>query len=173
MKLNAVTGGSFDDTANKALPPKLVPQPELEVRPGDVLITRGSGVTRLVGSAVFVEETRSKLMICDLIFRVVFLNDSQILPRFLTEVLGTSYVRKQIVEHRTGDAPMMQKITKTALMGLSIPLPSTSIQQTLIDDLATIRNHVNAKRAEAATLRQSAWATFESALFTASEETAA
>src|SRR5574337_766165 len=84
LKLSALTGGRFDGSANKALPPKLQPQPELEVCAGDVLITRGSGVTRLVGAAVFVEETRGQLMICDLIFRVVFLNESPILPRFLT-----------------------------------------------------------------------------------------
>ncbi|MCR1770928.1 hypothetical protein EXE55_12055 [Burkholderia glumae] len=170
LKLSAVTGGRFDSTANKALPPKLRPLPELEVRSGDVLITRGSGVTRLVGAAVFVEEARGQLMICDLIFRVVFLNESPILPHFLAVVLGTAYVRKQIEERRTGDAPMMQKITKTALMGLSIPLPDIDIQKDLVAGLISARRHAEYKRTEAATLRQSAWATFETALFNTTEE---
>jgi restriction endonuclease S subunit len=128
-----------------------------------------SGVTRLVGSAIFVEETRPNLLICDLIFRMVFLDSSPILPRFLTEVLGTSNVRKQLEECRTGDASMMQKITKTALAGLSIPLPDTAIQQVLVDELNTVRNYVKVKRAEAVALRKAAWATFESALFTSAE----
>jgi len=79
LKLNAVTTGEFDDTANKALPKSMVPVPELEVKAGDVLITRGSGVTRLVGAAVYVESTRPGLMICDLMFRVVFLERSPLL----------------------------------------------------------------------------------------------
>lgn len=172
LKLNAVTTGKFDESANKALPPKLVAQPELEVRPGDVLITRGSGVTRLVGATVFVESARPRLIICDLMFRVAFFEDSPIVPRFLAEVLKTSALRKQIEERRTGDAPMMQKITKTALIELSIPLPDKGIQQQLVDNLLSIRNTAGDKRRAATALRQSAWSCFESALFTTSEEPA-
>ena len=72
LKLSAVTSGRLKPAENKVLPLGVDRRPELEVRSGDVLITRGSGVTRLVGATIFVaDEPRGKLMICDLIFRVV------------------------------------------------------------------------------------------------------
>jgi type I restriction enzyme S subunit len=165
LKLNAVTGGNFDDSAHKALPNMIEARQELEVQSGDVLITRGSGVSRLVGAAVYVETTRPGLMFPDLIFRVKFLDDSPILPRFLTALLRTGWVRKQIEERRTGAAPMMQKITKTALMGLLIPVPDVDIQRMLIDKLSRSLEETTRKCAEATSLRQLAWAAFESALF--------
>jgi type I restriction enzyme S subunit len=165
LKLNAVTGGNFDDSAHKALPNMIEARQELEVRSGDVLITRGSGVTRLVGAAVYVETTRPGLMFPDLIFRVKFLDDSPILPRFLPALLRTGWVRKQIEERRTGAAPMMQKITKTALMGLLIPVPDVDIQRILIDKLSHSLEETRRKCAEATSLRQLAWDAFESALF--------
>jgi type I restriction enzyme S subunit len=42
LKLGAVSFGAFDESASKALPPQLEAKPEYEVRPGDVLITRGN-----------------------------------------------------------------------------------------------------------------------------------
>lgn len=170
LKLSAVTTGEFNDSANKALPTKLQPQPELEVRPGDVLITRGSGVTRLVGATVFVESTRTQLMICDLMYRVVFHDNSPIVPRYLAEVLRTPFLRKQIEERRTGDAPMMQKITKTALLELTIPLPDIGVQRELVNDLLLARSAAKEKREAALRLRQTAWAAFESSVFSPTEK---
>ena len=46
LKLSAVTGGHLKPEENKALRPSMKAKPELEVKKGDVLITRGSGVTR-------------------------------------------------------------------------------------------------------------------------------
>ncbi len=46
-------------------------------------------------------------------------------------------------------------------------------QQRLVDDIGASRADAANKRTEAATLRQSAWATFEAALFTATEEPSA
>ena len=124
LKLSAVTLGYFKPSENKALPTKMEPRQELEVKRGDVLVARGSGMTRLVGASVFVaNEPPSKMIICDLIFRVIFKEESDIQPAFLAAMLATSELRGQIEERRTGAAPMMQKITKTALMSLRLPLP--------------------------------------------------
>ena len=62
-------------------------------------------------------------------------------------------------------------INSTVIRTAPIPLPSLSVQKSLIAELSTSEVKANAKRTEAATLRQSAWATFEAALFTATEET--
>lgn len=169
LKLSAVTRTPFAESENKALPKKFAPREELEVKPGDVLITRGSGITRLVGAAVFVEHVRPKLMICDLIFRVQFGRDSTILPEFLASVLRTPGLRKQIEERRTGAAPMMQKITKSALLDVMVPVPTLEEQQSLLNEVTVARRMAHAKRAQAQTLRASAWTAFESALFTTND----
>ena len=131
LKLSAVTSGHLKPSENKALPPEVEPRPELEVKRGNVLITRGSGATRLVGATAFVaDEPPGKLMICDLIFRVIFKKANEIDPAFLAVTLATTRLRSQIEERRTGAAPMMQKITKSALMSLRLPLPSKPEQIT-------------------------------------------
>ena len=125
LKLSAITSGCFRPDQNKALPARMAPRPELKVKAGDVLITRGSGVTRLVGSTTLVDDAPpTRLMICDLIFRVAFAKKSSVSPAYVTEVLRTSDLRRQIEERRTGAAPMMQKITKSGLNSLTFPLPA-------------------------------------------------
>ena len=166
LKLSAVTGSYFKPEENKALRPSLKSKPALEVKKGDVLITRGSGVTRLVGAAMYIEaEPMNHLMICDLIFRVLFKEASKIEPAFLAVVLGTSELRSQIEDQRTGAAPMMQKITKTVLMGLTFPLPPVPIQQSMIKALGDARTKATGLRADAAALRAQAWTEFEAAVY--------
>jgi type I restriction enzyme, S subunit len=146
------------------------------VKKGDVLITRGSGVTRLVGAAVLVEtEPPTRLMICDLIFRVVFGANSEIDPAFLAFLLGTSELRSQIEDQRTGAAPMMQKTTKTVLMGLTFPLPPLPEQEKMVQALTDARTKGAQQRLDASTVRAKAWAAFENAVYSAEvvEEAAA
>jgi type I restriction enzyme S subunit len=166
LKLSAITTGTFDPTANKALSPKFAPRPGIEVKAGDVLITRGSGIARLVGATVLVgSAVRSRLMVCDLIFRVRFLGDTPIVPGYLVRVLRTTDLRRQIEERRTGAPPMMQKITKSALLDLDVPIPDIGTQRAFVRGLEKTAIAAGEKRTEAATLRQSAWSAFEAALF--------
>lgn len=168
LKLSAITSGRFRPDQNKALPAKMMPRPELEVKAGDVLITRGSGVTRLVGSTALVDaDAPQKLMICDLIFRVAFNEKSRVKPAYVAEVLRTSHLRRQIEERRTGAAPMMQKITKSGLNSLTFPLPPIDDQRTLIDALGSGRAEAAALRAEAAAIRTNAWHAFEASVYAA------
>jgi type I restriction enzyme S subunit len=170
LKLSAVTGGHLKPEENKALRPSLKPKPELEIKKGDVLITRGSGVTRLVGAATFVdEEPPSRLMICDLIFRVVFKDDSEIDAAFLAAILATSELRSQIEDQRTGAAPMMQKTTKTVLMGLTFPLPPKPEQENMVKALADARAEAATSRAKAVNVRAQAWSDFEAAVYAAED----
>jgi type I restriction enzyme S subunit len=171
LKLSAITSGRFRPDQNKALPSKISPRPELEVKAGDVLITRGSGVTRLVGSTALVNaEPPARLMICDLIFRVAFSAKSQVLPAYIAEVLRTTDLRRQIEERRTGAAPMMQKITKSGLNGLTFPLPPLDEQRALIAALEAGRAKAAALRLGAAALRASAWTDFEGAVYASASE---
>lgn len=169
LKLGAVSFGTFDATENKELPASLKPRPEYEVKTGDVLISRAN-VVRYVGACAYVESTPPHLMLCDKIFRVRFRSDGKLLPRFLAEAMKLHSVREQIESRLTGTSPTMKNISKPSLLGLEFPLPDIEVQEQLVENVASARATAVAKRSEAATLRQSAWAAFESALFTVSEE---
>ena len=171
LKLGAVSFGVYDPHQNKALPARLKPRPQYEVNTGDVLISRAN-VVRYAGACVYVESTPPHLMLCDKIFRVRFRSDGQLLPRFFAEAMKLRLVREHIESRLTGTSPTMKNISKPALLDISFPLPDLSAQQLFIDEIADWKKTASIKRAESTALRQSAWAAFESALFTSPEETA-
>jgi type I restriction enzyme S subunit len=145
LKLGAVSFGDFDESANKAVPSTFKPKPEYEVRPGDVLITRGN-VLSLVGAAVYVKETRKHLMLPDLVFRVVWAQKSLIAGPFLAELLQTSILRQQIEFIATGTSPTMKKVTKPGLLDLNIPLPPLAVQKEIMQRIAAGRAEIARER---------------------------
>lgn len=70
LKLSAVTSSEFIAGENKALPSELQPKAGTEVAVGDILLCR-KNTRELVGSSVYVWNTRPNLHMSDLIFRVV------------------------------------------------------------------------------------------------------
>ncbi len=163
LKLGAVSYGTFDDTANKALPKELKPIPVLEFRSGDPLITRAN-VSQLVGACAYVESTRPHLMLCDKIFRVVPHTDFRLDFRYLAEVLKTPHLRRQIQGSATGASPTMQNITKPSLFALRLPLPPLATQQALMAEVFAARLEANREGAAADKLTAHAAAELESAL---------
>jgi type I restriction enzyme S subunit len=170
LKLGAVSFGVFDENQNKALPKRLKPRPHLEVKRGQILISRAN-ITRLVGATALIGETRDKLMLCDKIFRVVPLDPSPVDPAFLTEVLRIPEVRRQIESNVTGTSPTMKNISKPALMGLTFPLPPKVNQVAIVEALYNAQAQALALRDEAKQVRAKAWANFEAAVY-AAEDTA-
>lgn len=151
LKLGAVSFGSFNEKENKALPPSLAPEPALEIKPGDVLISRAN-IPRLVGACAHVTATRPRLLLCDKIFRVVPKPKPEILPEYIAEVMKLSHLRRQIETSVTGSSPTMQNITKPALLGLRLPLPPLAIQRQLVAEVTAARARIAANRAAAAKL---------------------
>ncbi|MEO1077086.1 MAG: hypothetical protein AAFX41_14155, partial [Bacteroidota bacterium] len=165
LKVGAVSSGYFRPEENKALPSKLDPISEIEVRAGDVLIGRAN-VLRLVGAAAFVRESRSRLMLCDKIFRVEFDPDVPIDSEYLVAVLQTPAVRQQIELAATGTSPTMKNISKLSLLDLSIPLPeSLSEQRRLAQGLVEKRASASHLRSQAVDRRSEADAQFAEVVF--------
>jgi type I restriction enzyme S subunit len=165
LKVSAASAGFYRETENKALPVSLRPRPTLEIRAGDVLITRASGVANLVGVSTYVESTQEKLLLCDKLFRIVFRPNSQIDPRFLAVVLRLNSVRSQIVREFSTQSGMMKNVSKPILLSLVFPLPPLDDQLTLIEALETTRAAAKGLRAEAAAARVGARAAFEEAVY--------
>lgn len=168
LKLGAVSFGTFNENENKALPKHLKPRKHLEVKSGQILISRAN-VTRLVGATAMITETRDKLMLCDKIFRVVPLDTAPIDPVFLTEVLRISDLRRQIESNLTGTSPTMKNISKPALLGLTFPLPPLPEQQKMVQALGDARTTATSLRTDAARIRAQAWTDFEAAVYAAED----
>jgi type I restriction enzyme S subunit len=148
LKLGAVSFGWFDENQNKAFPLGLKPKEQYEIKSGDLILIRGN-VPQYVGACALVGDVRPKLMLCDLMFRVIWKADSQILPKYLDEILKTPHLRWQIENNLTGTSPTMKKTSKPALMALRFPLPPLDIQETII-------SKIEAKRKEARSLQDDA-----------------
>ena len=168
LKLGAVSFGVFNPEENKALPRHLEPRPHLEVKPGELLISRAN-ITRLVGAIALIGETRPKLMLCDKIFRVVSRESTPVDTAFLAEVLRISDVRRQVEANVTGTSPTMKNISKPALMGLTFPLPPKPEQIAMAKALADARAHATALRERARKERAKAWTDFETAVYSAED----
>jgi len=171
LKLGAVSFGVFDEQQNKALPRHLAPRPHLKVKTGQILISRAN-ITRLVGATTLIGKTRDRLLLCDKIFRVVPLGPPPVDAAFLTEVLRTSNVRRQIEANVTGTSPTMKNISKPALMSLTFPLPPKQGQITLTNIFVAARAMAATMRQQAKEARAKAWAEFETAVYAGDEGTA-
>ena len=138
LKLSAVTGCNYRSDENKALPPEEIPNPLNEVQTGDILFAR-KNTYELVGDCAFVWNTRPKLLLPDLIFRLKLRHDAPIIPLYLWGLLTSPTMRNRIQKLAGGTAGSMPNISKSRLEGLRIPLPSLEIQK----QFATILQKAN------------------------------
>lgn len=145
LKLNAVNQGHFDDTAAKTLRPGLAPRTNLTVHAGDFLVTR-SNTPLLVGDACFVESTRPRLMLSDLIYRLNLCHDL-IDGRFLAYFLTLSVGRSQIEVDARGTSASMVKISQEHIKDWWIPVPPKAEQQAIVRHLAAETARIDSARA--------------------------
>jgi len=127
LKVGCVNGGMFDPSENKALPPDLSPIEQLEIKPGDVLVSRAN-TRELLGSAAIVEQTRPRLMLCDKLFRLRYKSEMTD-PHFLVLALQANHARWQIERDATGTSDSMQNIGQDTLCRLMLPWPSVEEQR--------------------------------------------
>ena len=126
LKLSAVTQCVFKPDENKALPDSEEPNAEIEIKSGDILFSR-KNTYELVAACAYVRETHPKLMMSDLIFRLVPRNN-MINSIFLQALLSFSSKRKMIQRLAGGAAGSMPNISKTKLLMHKIEVPPIHLQ---------------------------------------------
>lgn len=112
LKVGCVNGDDFNELEHKALPNSLQPRPELEIRAGDLLMSRAN-TRELVGSVSLVGDVRPRLLLCDKLYRIG-LNHS-VEARFMAHVLRSPLVRRQIQAVTSGASASMQNIRRRSL----------------------------------------------------------
>lgn len=131
LKAGCVNNGIFRHTKHKALPKNLSPRPELEVRIGDLLMSRASGSPDLIGSTAYVEACSGRLMISDKLFRL-HVRPSLIQSHLLAFTLGCSTSRYQIMRAINGAEGLANNITQATVRSLMIAVPPLNDQENLL-----------------------------------------
>ncbi len=129
LKVGCVNGIKFNADENKALPAETQPISELEIKPGDVLVSRAN-TRELLGSASVVTQVRPRLLLCDKLYRLKIFAGT-VIPIYLVLVMGASIIRYQLEREATGASSSMQNISQGTILNLVVPLPNTAEQHTI------------------------------------------
>ena len=135
LKLSAATYGDYRPSENKALLDENQFVEGAEVHPGDLLFTR-KNTPELVGMAAYVQETPEKLMMPDLIFRLV--TNEKMNPVFLWQLINCKEFRPVIQGISGGSAKSMSNISKERLGKTKIICPPRQIQDQIVPFIAQV-----------------------------------
>ena len=129
LKLSAATYGDYRPNENKALLDESLFVESAEVHAGDLLFTR-KNTPELVGTAAYVQNTPSKLMMPDLIFRLV--PNEKVNAVFLWQLINCKEFRPVIQAISGGSAKSMSNISKERLGKIKVICPPRELQDSLI-----------------------------------------
>ena len=129
LKLSAATYGDYRSNENKALLDESLFVESSEVHAGDLLFTR-KNTPELVGMAAYVLNTPPKLMMPDLIFRLV--PNEKVNAVFLWLLINCKEFRPAIQAISGGSAKSMSNISKERLGKIKIICPPRELQDFLI-----------------------------------------
>jgi len=134
LKVGCVNYGVFRVNEHKALPSRISPRPEYEVRDGDLLMSRGNSLD-LVGSTAVAENIHIKLMLSDLLYRL-HINPRRADKYFLCFALNSRPLRRQIELSASGSSDTMPKISKTKIRNLEWVRPPLNIQEKIAEQIS-------------------------------------
>ena len=129
LKLSAATYGDYRPNENKALLDESLFIESSEVHAGDLLFTR-KNTPELVGMAAYVQNTPPKLMMPDLIFRLV--PNEKVNAVFLWQLINCKEFRPVIQAISGGSAKSMSNISKERLGKIKVICPPRKLQDSLI-----------------------------------------
>ena len=102
----------------------------------------------LVGMAAFVQNVRSRLLLCDLVYRFRAKEDA-FDPAFLVHSLRSKNVRSQIECNAVGSSATMKKVSQELVRNLFVCQPPLKEQQDISKQLATMSGAFDSLEAEA------------------------
>lgn len=138
LKLSSVTQGTYAPGENKALPAGTEIDDKNEVQAGDLLFTR-KNTPDLVATSVYVEQTTKKLLIPDLIFRLVNKHDAPVDRVYLHNLIAYPSKRKKLQALASGSSSSMSNISKAKLLNFECEIPPLNLQQKFTSRLKQIQ----------------------------------
>ncbi|MES3095707.1 restriction endonuclease subunit S [Sphingomonas aerolata] len=138
LKTSAVVWGGYDDSANKRLPARFEPRPELEVGADDILITR-AGPAERTGVVTIVRHTAGRRMLSDKIIRLRACPRKAV-PLAIAELLSSDHAQEILSRSKTGMAASQSNISQKILLGLELHLPPLADQSRFADEMAALQD---------------------------------
>lgn len=133
LKTTAIQPGEFVAHENKELPAHLEPRPQLEVHPGDLLLTCAGPRSRC-GVPTLVRTTRPRLMLSGKMYR--FRTKPDLLdPRYLELYLLSPDAQARIEQMKTGISDSGLNLTKQRFLDLPVPVMPLAEQRRIVDIL--------------------------------------
>jgi type I restriction enzyme S subunit len=130
IKTTAIQPIDFIEVENKQLPPHLEPKVELEIKPGDVLITRAGPRVR-AGVTCFVDSVRPKLILCDKAYR--FRANSQVAnSKYLVYFLNCLSTVSLLDELKTGISDSGVNLTQKKFLSIPLLIPPLAEQEEIV-----------------------------------------
>ena len=159
LRLSALKNGLYEESDHKTLPETELPDTRSEVQTGDLLISR-KNTLELVGTPAYVWETRGRILLPDLIFRLRLRPDAGVHPLYLWALLRAPGMRRGVQLLASGTAASMPNISKERLRTLRVMVPSAQLQEAFAQRVAAL--HAIAVQQDAALTH--AKSTFEALL---------
>ena len=144
--------------------------PKLRLEVGDVLLCEGNSPD-LVGRGAIWHGEIQDCVHQNHVLRVR-VDREHLFPDFVLAVINSSHGQAYF-RSKAKRTTNLASINSKEVAGLPVPNLPLARQQDVLDELNAQVQAAQCKRTKAATLRQSAWTSFESALFTTHEELAA
>ena len=133
LKTTAVQSLEYREYENKSLPENKSPRPQLEVKAGDILITR-AGPKNRVGISCLVEKTRENLMISDKIIRFHLISED-IAAKYISFWLNYEVTSLYLENSKSGMTESQMNISQDILKMAPVAIPTTHEQLKIIDKI--------------------------------------
>lgn len=130
IKTTAVQAMGFLEHENKRLPDALQSREELELKAGDMLITR-AGPRARAGVCCLVRSVRPRLMACDKVYRFR-INELVAKAEFIELVLNAPKMVEEIDTLKTGISDSGVNLTQEKFLALEFELPPLPEQQEIV-----------------------------------------
>ena len=150
IKTTAIQAMQFLEYENKRLPKQLKPRPDLEIMPGDILITRAGPRVRAAVTCM-VPAIRPRLIACDKVYRFRA-REKCTTPEYLNVYLNSPRVVQELDEMKTGISDSGVNLTQSKFLSIQIPFPTLPEQQEIarrIEDLFAFADRIEARLATA------------------------
>ncbi|HLJ57884.1 MAG TPA: hypothetical protein VKT77_22795 [Chthonomonadaceae bacterium] len=130
LKAGCANRGEFRESEHKRLPDGLLFDTKLQVRIGDVLVSRASGSPQLVGSVARVRSLRYKLVLSDKTFRLAFKKTAN--ADYMVLAMNSRYYRQQVDGAISGAEGLANNLPVSALRTFAFAVPPTDEQRRIL-----------------------------------------
>jgi type I restriction enzyme S subunit len=147
LKSGCVNGGIFDPDENKLLADNVEPPDSLKVNRGDILMSRASGSSALIGSVARVhKQPGPTLYLSDKTFRLR-VKESDCDGGFLVWAMGSTFLREQLSQIISGAEGLAKNIPQSEIRELLMPHPPLTEQRAIVAHISAETGKIDALRA--------------------------